>query len=590
MRQSLKVTVLLLTLVLLLASCNSVTGTNQNPTDGEQGSTTEPVTENPAKALVLIGADGKINCTVTKPVNASDATTEAVNKFINNVKKKTGVELPVVDEYSEIATRYEIAINATAGREPVAQQLAATPYTDYIIGMWDWHIMITTYSDASLSSALNAFVNSIESLDSGYCIRENISLQGSVILGNCETSVPLYETASGTVQPLYSVKNGYEVCIQNSNEAEFFSYAEKLEQNGFIKYSENNISAGSSVSGTNHSRVYTGTDIYVFLTWDLSQNTSRVVFTVPTVLPALTPPTLTSDDTANLSLTQLGIGGLGMSYVIQLKDYSFIVIDGGTNADANVSMLYDYLVSKTPAGQIPTVSAWIFTHPDPDHIGCPYAFLMNHMNDFNLQSVIANFPDCTIQSTSQDDSGIGSSIYTLESCISRFYAADYYVAHTGQKFYFKGLEMEVLYTEEDTYPSPVANYNETSLMAKFTFDNGKTFMMLADSTVKTSQFLAATYTDYLKSDILQLAHHGLIGGDKTLYQYIDPEYCLWATSQERFEGNYDTNKDGVINASDIQYCLGGGGCTCNKYIRDTTIRERTHYHAGQTFVIDIATA
>ena len=138
-----------------------------------------------------------------------------------------------------------------------------------------------------------------------------------------------------------------------------------------------------------------------------------------------------------------------------------------------------------------------------------------------------------------------------------------------------------------TYPLTVKCYNDTSSMMRFTFDNGTTFTVLADSTAQTSKLLAATYREYLKSDILQLAHHGLIGGDKQLYEYIDPEYCFWATSEERYEGRYDTNKDGTVDAKDTQHCLGQGNCSYNAYIRDDAIRKRIHYHAGETTVLYI---
>ena len=193
----------------------------------------------------------------------------------------------------------------------------------------------------------------------------------------------------------------------------------------------------------------------------------------------------------------------------------------------------------------------------------------------------------SVQNTSQNDKTINASIASLERIITRSYDSKIYTIHAGQKFYFKGVEMEILFTEEDTYPLTVKCYNDTTAMMRFTFDNGKTFTVLGDSTVQTSKLLANTYREYLKSDILQLAHHGLIGGDEQLYRYIDPECCFWATSKERYEGNYDTNKDGVVNEKDVQHCLGQGNCPYNAYIRDNTVRERIHYHAGETVVLDI---
>jgi hypothetical protein len=91
--------------------------------------------------------------------------------------------------------------------------------------------------------------------------------------------------------------------------------------------------------------------------------------------------------------------------------------------------------------------------------------------------------------------------------------------------------------------------------------------------------IAHTYGDYLKSDILQVTHHGLIGGDKELYELINPEICFWATSEERFLGLTPNQR--------YQWCLGEGGCDYNRWLRDDTIRKRMHYHCSNIVTITI---
>ena len=585
MKKKIQLICALSALTLLFSSCTSGgeqgKDTQPDPADTEQ---TEVVLADP---IFLVKADGTANCTVTVPRNSSETVVEAVEDFIRDVKKKTGAELPVVDEYSAIETAYELVINSDAGRPPVSEQIKDTGYTDYKIGLWDWHIMLTSRSDAATKAGLKKVYNLLESVEGGYCLREDINVRGSALLGDKKASVPVYDTANGEELPYYPIDGGYEVCIQNTSESECLSYAEKLGKSGFSKYSENAMSAGSDTSAKNLTFVYVAEDIHVFLNYNSYQKTTRVVFTGAGDLPSLTKPTLTSADNAEMSLAQLGIAGLGMSYVIQLKDYSFIVLDGGTSAQSNVDMLYNYLVSKTPSGQKPEIACWVFTHADPDHIGAPAAFMKTYMEQVDIESVAYNFPDCSVQDTSQDDAAIGTAIFTLKNTIKSFYGSTVYTVRTGQKLYFKGVEMEIIFTEEDLYPERANSYNDTTLMARFTFDNGETFTVLGDSTERTSKQVAATYKDYLKSDMLQLAHHGLIGGDKALYAYIDPDICFWATSKERFEGNHDTNKDGQVTSADVQHCLGKGGCDYNTYIRDTSIKARTHYHAGQTFVVKI---
>ena len=88
-----------------------------------------------------------------------------------------------------------------------------------------------------------------------------------------------------------------------------------------------------------------------------------------------------------------------------------------------------------------------------------------------------------------------------------------------------------------------------------------------------------TYGDYLKSDVLQVTHHGLIGGDKELYELINPEICFWPINEERFLGLTPNQR--------YQWCLGEGGCDYNKYLRDENIRIREHYHFGDTISIEM---
>lgn len=570
----------MMAIALSLSSCQEPSASTEQ-TLPDATSPSEKPTDVPAPSILLVRADGTANCTVTKPTDCSEALTDAIEEFIQTVETKTGVILPVADEHSAVTTPYEIAVNATANRPFVAEQFQKTGYTDYVISVRDRHIALTFRSDIAAKAGLQRICNALNENDDGYLIKEeDLDLRSCVVLGNEKTPLPLFDTKSGETLPFYSVNGGYEICVRGTDRDEVAAYLEKLSKNGFSKYTENAI-------GEHSTYVFVARDVTAFLYYNAPQDTLRIVCEHAGALPSTQKPICTDRDTTSVSIAQIGIGGLGMSYVIQLKDARFIVVDGGTGERENAKQLYDYLLEKTPSGTKPTIACWFFTHGDPDHIGAPKTFLSDYIGHVVLESVAYNFPDCSVQSTSQNDKKMGESIQALENDIKRYYGATVYHVHTGQKLYFKGCEAEILLTEEDIYPRMPANYNDTSLVMRFTFDNGKTFLMLGDSTTKNSKLLAETFGEYLKSDILQLAHHGLIGGDKQLYQYVDPEICFWATSKDRFEGNYDTNKDGEVTSADVQHCLGEGGCDYNAFIRDDSIRRRTHYHGSTTVVVMI---
>ena len=103
-------------------------------------------------------------------------------------------------------------------------------------------------------------------------------------------------------------------------------------------------------------------------------------------------------------------------------------------------------------------------------------------------------------------------------------------------------------------------------------------MFLGDCMQYLCRQIAYIYGDYLKSDVLQVTHHGLIGGEIGLYKYIDPEVCLWSTSEKRFLG--------ILEGQKYQWCIGEGGCDFNRWLRDDSVRVRKHYHLGETAVIN----
>jgi len=266
----------------------------------------------------------------------------------------------------------------------------------------------------------------------------------------------------------------------------------------------------------------------------------------------------------------------GMSYVIQLRDGSFILMDGGVYDAEDMQYLYELLEEKTPSNQKIIITAWMFTHPHYDHIELASYFLQKYESDVEILSFMYQFPDCEkMGALYPGEERVPEDVRVLEKNIASYYPdAAVYTIHTGEKYTFEGAEIEILFTVENTDPQKLKSYNGTSAAWRVTFDNGTTFLVLGDCDNYACREIAAMYGDYVKSDILQVTHHGLMGGDKTLYQCIDPQICFWATPEERFLGNWSNEK--------YHYCLGEGPCDYNAWIRDPNIREREHYHHSVT--------
>lgn len=395
-----------------------------------------------------------------------------------------------------------------------------------------------------------------------------------------QVDIPKYETIAGNRVPIGSTRKGLQICIQNTTVEECRDYAETLEEAGFKLYAVNEVSAGSEKDyNINLFYTFTREDAYVFLSWNASILTTKIVVEPPQALPSTGKPELMEQDTMVPTVTQMQLAS-GMSYVTQLPDGSFLVMDGGNYKAEDVQRLYEFLANHTPEGNKPVIAAWMFTHPHRDHISLAAGFIREHVAHVDIKAFAYQFQDPDWMSTSLESEDEKQGVARLENAIAECYPeAVIYTLHTGQKYYFKGLEIEILCTGDDIYPAVPLTYNDVSAAWRMTFDKGRTVMILGDCMQRECRQLAHTYGDYLKSDILQVTHHGLIGGDKGLYQLIDPEICFWPTRENRFNGTAGGQK--------YQWCLGEGGCDYNTWIRDSKIRVRKHYNNSTTTTISM---
>ena len=81
--------------------------------------------------------------------------------------------------------------------------------------------------------------------------------------------------------------------------------------------------------------------------------------------------------------------------------------------------------------------------------------------------------------------------------------------------------------------------------------------------------VVGAFGKYLKSDILQLNHHGSNGGSLSLYKIIAPDVAIWACEDNRYL--YDHQRLGTK-----------AGFEFNKYIRETV---PDHYSGSSTHTI-----
>ena len=315
--------------------------------------------------------------------------------------------------------------------------------------------------------------------------------------------------------------------------AAFITYLNALESDGWVQYS-NNI-----IEGTNLFATYTKDTDSMYCYYISTKNTAYLIRTPNQNLEireqdnqyeTVCTPQLTQIKLLNKDWTG------GMSYLLRLSDGRFIVIDGGYNEQKfyEAESLYDLMQEQNVLPKI-TVAAWIITHPHKDHLGAAADFLRHYTTaDLNIERLILNFPtDEDIEATEIEtlDSNDPSRMPTFLLAHEMFWPElPIHICHTGQRWYIGDATIEYLHTLEDLYPKTIASLSSNRVNGASTIFSleiaGQKIMFLADSAVGSSIDLAAMWGPYLKSDIMQAAHHGLRGGDITMYEYIDPMVVL----------------------------------------------------------------
>ena len=392
-----------------------------------------------------------------------------------------------------------------------------------------------------------------------------------------DMAIPKYPSVAGQWYPIGSLcKGDARQRIENTTVDECREYAALLEETGFSLVSAREIPSGVSFA-QNLFYEYENGKTRVFVFFDASNSTTFVTGEPFQALPIANP--VCAEEGVAPTVTQLAVN-LGMCYAVQLKNGEFILIDGGVASEEDERLLYSFLKEKT-LGANPTVALWIFTHAHSDHIGMATGFLERYKEEVTVKAFAYQFSDVTkVTVTMENMAEAGKIIDRLEEVLAKFYpTATKYSLHTGQSYSFAGVEIEVLCTIDDTYPSVYKSLNDMSAALRMKFESGRTVLFLGDCMLGTCRRLAHTYGSYLKSDILQVAHHGLIGGDRYLYEFIDPELCFWPTAETVFLGKHTRHR--------YKYCLGEGGCDYNAYLRDESIRKRTHYHGSKTVTVNV---
>ena len=261
----------------------------------------------------------------------------------------------------------------------------------------------------------------------------------------------------------------------------------------------------------------------------------------------------------------------GMSYVFRLSDGTFFVIDGGwpEKEHSEATKLYNLLREQTNEEEI-VIRGWLLTHCHSDHIGTFNDFVIQYHDQVKIRQVLYNFPpdEDIINSDSPHmlDNHLGR-YTTFKKVINTYFSKKEVVKiHSGYKFSYADAEIEILQTHEDFYPKTIREGGMNLSSVVFTVNiAGQRIIFLADATKAVNDQLVKHFGTYLKSDIMQVAHHGYSGGTVEVYQIIDAEYILYPAPVEFYKVNlrHDHNQYFLFESKTVKqvFTMGFGQFT-----------------------------
>lgn len=616
MKKSIRLVAGILIAMLLIASfasCNSdkdgqdtsesessdIETTETSDTNDTSGTDSQSESQNntldAADALIL-ATKGKSQYVLVVDDDANAAIQTAVSDFAARFTNRTKASLKTKTD-NERSTDKEILIGIMDEREETqvaAEQLFAPGGKGYRISVEGSKIVLIS-AEEYLGEAVKLLASAILPCgEDSFGIEKNYV--GEMDIPECEASGEMYTADEGN----------YTYNVSNISKRDYNEWVDQLRGENFSLHSKHTI--GQSSFATYYKDSIYGSQV-LYVSYHGALKTMRMTWGPLEYLPPVEE--IRADNKATPTITQMHLqmvdngfngntntGAPGMSYLLQLSDGRFIVIDGG-NSDQTINVavqgangewalgnkitttdekrLYDTMCEMMPSdAQRPTVAMWFFSHVHGDHMDLAISFLQNYAGKINLELVAYNFLNFYEY----------PSIAIFRSRIEKnFPEADTWIMHTGQTMQLPDCTIEVLSTPEDFVctGNQLTDANDASVVIRITLAN-TSFMVLGDAYPTTSEFMRDAYGDALQSDVLQMSHHGFEGSAMTadFYTCIDPKICLWPCDEFRFQN--DPRNTGSHGLFKMNWWLRN-----EPWTRGNDSGTRLHYTASYMTTIDATT-
>ncbi|MBQ7322026.1 MAG: hypothetical protein IJW99_08010 [Clostridia bacterium] len=500
-------------------------------------------------SVVLLNESNKSNFTIifkdgldniksaTEPKDRTDYVVNKALELRNDMMRQfKNVNIPLGTDWvgrnqEPDSKSFEIVVGRT--NRPEMQQfletLAPNEYGFSVIGN---KIVVGGWSDLTIGMATELLTSSISDFTfTDANGNKNLAMAAGTRVvkayENWDTSIPTYDGGvfEGVMEGLDSC---YELYYTGATVDGFKAYRAKLEAAGYKLHQENQI--GNNLFATYYddkNMVHAYYVDYIPAVRIVTEPMSAVN------LPANEDPyTKITDTTFTMLDLDYEAGNFGNAFIITLEDGSFIVHDGGGTSGQDKTELYNSLkrLNKRTDGKI-HIAAWIISHEHWDHFENFFNVCNSYSTAVVLDQVIYNVARTSINYNSNNP---GSYIRngSLKG-LSITTGCKLTKLHTGQTVQVRNLKIECLYTQEDLYPTILHTFNDSCMVTRFDI-GGQRFTILGDIEDEASGIMCKMYDGKtLKTDIMQVAHHGW-GGTTKLYRLFEPAVLMWPTDSASF--------------------------------------------------------
>ena len=307
----------------------------------------------------------------------------------------------------------------------------------------------------------------------------------------------------------------------------YTDYLAALEAQGFTPYTTLDETGTDGV----YNVIYTRTAGEWVLNVLFVQNTGKVTLTISNGLSSLSadlePETSTTSGDVTVSMLQLEGSKAtfnssyyqdyyyGNSFVFKLPNgdmaglMAYLRKEAGLAAEDTTSKIY--------------VDAWTITHQHGDHLGVMREFVStpSYAEQLVVSAIYLNEPNQKAMLCYPSETNVMNTVKNQYRGMRMLKDANgnmpkVYWCQTGQTYYFDGLTMDILQSQEQipvtSYGSTGTDYNTVSTNMLFTTANGKKVLITGDSNYVNMKWIMDAYGTSSQTlaglNVYQVLHHG----------------------------------------------------------------------------------